>query len=427
MLNSSVVAFNASSAKWKWLNIIDFLLPLYLIYTVPALYLGLHYDYLVKGFSILVTLLYLFKNGFYRSKDSKIFTLFFLLVSLSFIQYLYNNRPFLCYLTDASNYLAAMIFFYVGASDDRPGKPLYRKFMFYVTIVFAAGLICFVLMPPWYLSRIQEIINLESGFNYGEETILERMRFSAFFGDSYNVSHFSVFCCAIALFEISVTKGKYKYISLACLIIGLLSSIASLHRASILGCVIAFTMYFYLNHRMHKYGTNVYVLTIIITAFLLFLIVAPYFNERVTDIFGMVTNRVDDNMNLNRALNERKFTKELLASMNYYIFGHGLGSGGVGVRQYGFPGVSDMQYVKMFYENGIVGAFLFILIIVRALRRGIKYIEYYVTEVIIILFILLAMLGSNSLAIGFFLIIPFWYAIGRISNTNYLKQQMNNK
>lgn len=409
-------------SRWKWLNFIDWLLPAYVVCSLPTFYLGQHLDFVFKGLAIVATLFYIVRFRMPKSPTTRLFTAFVLLVVFSFFQYLYNDRAIELYISDASNYIAAMLFFYVGATDDRPGRPFYTKLVYAIAIIFALGLMCYVTMPGWFLSRTVEAINAGNSVQYNETNVFEQMRFGAFWGDSYSVSHLSVFCVAIATFDIGYSEDKKKIIALVCLAIGLLSSIASMHRASMAGSGLALAAYFYFNHVTGRKKDNVYLIMAGVALIIGFFAIMPNLTDRVEDIIALVTNRVDDNMSLDTALKERKYTDQVMASMRFFFFGHGLGAGGVGARAYGYPGISDMQYIKMFYENGIVGAFLFIAIIIQVLRRGIKYIRYYLTEVAIIVFILVAMLGSNSLSIYYLIVYPFWYAIGRISNNDYFQK-----
>lgn len=413
------------SMKWKYLNFIDYLLPIYILCTIPCFYLGLHYDFIFKGFTIVVTLVYIVQFGLNTINKAVYFTAFLLLITFSFLQYLYNDRPLACYLGEASNYVAAMLFFFIGATDDRPGRTFYEKLLLATVVVFVAGLVCYFFTPSWYVTRNLELINARSSVEYNEVNVLDQMRFNAFFGDSYYVSHLSVFAAAIAIFDFAKYDDRNKYISLLFLFVAIISSVASMHRASMLGCLICLGVYVYYNYRVHKTKDNfVFGLSILILVIGFFMFI-PNMDARLESIFGMVSERVEDNMSLNKALEERKFTQDLLASMRYYLFGHGLGSGGVIVRSYGFIGVADMQYVKMFFENGIMGFILFVGIIFRFLKRGIKYIDYYLTEVAIVLFVLVAMLGSNSLSLYYYIVYPFWYAIGRTYNNDYLSNLIN--
>ena len=422
MQNSVVLNMQSGQTRYRYLCFIDWLLPIYLLLTMPLFYLGIDFGFVFKGLAIIYIMFYLIRFGFPNNKLAKLFTAFFLLVLFSFIQYIYNERPFSCFLGEASNYLLAMSFFYVGVTDDRAGRSFYKKLAYATAITFLIGLICYVLTPSWYVARVLDVINSTSVVEYNEYNVLDRMRFSAFWGDSYPVSHFSVFCIAIAIFDVIYDKGRDKSIALICLLVGLIASIASMHRASIAGSLIALGLYFYCNHRLHKTKNNIRLVLLMTTIVAVILIVSQDLGERIESIFGMITERVDDNMSLSKAYAERKNTNELISSMKFFVLGHGLGSGGILVRPYGFPGISDMQYIKMFFENGIVGAFLFIVLMLNILKIGIKYIRFYVTDLAIVMFILFAMIGSNSLSIYFLYVVPFWYAAGRICNNKYLQQ-----
>lgn len=427
LMDKSVGAYSRTSVRWKYLNFIDYILPTYIVLSIPMLYLDINYDIAFKSLGVFASLLYIVRFRIPQSQVVRLFSAFILIVAFSFIQYIYNGRPFVCYFTEASNYITAMLFFYIGVSDDRPDRTFYKKMMYAIAIVFAIGLVFYIIMPSWYLSRNLDAINAESQAEYNESNVLERMRYGAFFAQSYMVSHLSIFCAAIAIFELAYNKGKLKWYALVCLLVGLASSIASLHRASMLGGFLVLIIFFYFNHKTHRYKTNVFIIVCFSLALTLTILIANSFGERFDLLSEMLIERVDGNMSLGKALDERKFTHELLASMQFYLFGHGLGSGGVGVRAYGFIGIADMQYVKMFFENGLVGAFLFVTIILKAIIRGVRFIRYYITEVAIIAFILMAMLGSNSLSIYFLIVYPFWYAVGRIFNESYYNTLKNNR
>lgn len=424
--NISLSVSKEIRAKWKWLSLIDWLLPAYIVFSFPMFYWGWHLDFVFKGLAIVITLFYVIRFRVLKSKIAKVFTVFLLLVLFSFIQYIYNDRPIELYINDVTNYVAAMLFFYIGSTDDRAGRPFYTKLVYATTIIFTIGLLYYVTLPGWFLSRTVDAINMSSLAEYNETNVLGHMRFGAFWGNSYPVSHLSVFCVAIAIFDLGYSEDRKKLLALLCLIIGLLSSFASMHRASIIGSALAMVIYFYFNHVTARRKDNVYLIIAGIALVLGAIAFMPDMSDRIDDIIAMVTNRVNNNMSLENALKERKFTTQVMQDMRFYFFGHGLGAASVGARAYGFPGISDMQYIKMFYENGVVGAFLFIVIIITAIKRGIKYIGYYLTEIVIIAFILVAMLGSNSLSIYYMFVFPFWYAVGRICNNDYFRKMRTN-
>ena len=58
MSETIAILSRKESSKQRWLSIIDWLLPAYMICSVPLFYLGLRYEFLFKASSILVTVHY---------------------------------------------------------------------------------------------------------------------------------------------------------------------------------------------------------------------------------------------------------------------------------------------------------------------------------------------------------------------------------
>ena len=109
--------------RWKWLNIIDYLLPLYILCTIPIFYFNLHYDFIFKGLSVLVTVCYLIRFKMPKDSTTVIFNIFILVVSFSFLQYLYNNRPIACFYRCIKLYNRYAFLLY-WVTDERPRTPL---------------------------------------------------------------------------------------------------------------------------------------------------------------------------------------------------------------------------------------------------------------------------------------------------------------
>ena len=53
--------------------------------------------------------------------------------------------------------------------------------------------------------------------------------------------------------------------------------------------------------------------------------------------------------------------------------------------------------------------------------------KVYLTELVIIMFVLVAMIGSNTLNMGYMTVMPFWYAVGRVWNKYHYKDALLNK
>ena len=82
--------------------------------------------------------------------------------------------------------------------------------------------------------------------------------------------------------------------------------------------------------------------------------------------------------------------------------------------------IADGEFIKLFYEFGIVGMILLACVILPTLLRGIKFFKLYYVEVVIILFYLAAGIAADSLTLFVFSIM-FWYSLGRIWNKEYYK------
>lgn len=102
-----------------------------------------------------------------------------------------------------------------------------------------------------------------------------------------------------------------------------------------------------------------------------------------------------------------------------------MGAGGSSAGMFGLPHVNDANYYKLLYESGLVGSTWFFIIIIMTLIRAFINIKYLIIELVIICYVLSAMVGSNSLTLAYMYILPFWFAMGRVWNYEYLKQLKN--
>lgn len=108
------------------------------------------------------------------------------------------------------------------------------------------------------------------------------------------------------------------------------------------------------------------------------------------------------------------------------LFGLGMGSCGHAAHYAGCEAITDVEYMKLFYEFGMFGISLLGFIIVSTLIRGIKRIKYLLGEVLILLYYLAAGIGSDSLTFFIFSVM-FWYTLGRVWNVAYLNTIIQNK
>lgn len=399
---------------------LDWVVPVTFILSFFECYLSMwHLATYVKFLSILVTVYLLITGHFKKNQD--LFFVFYILIIFSFIQYLYNGRPIECLSSDFFNMVPAMLFFYVGLNAPRNNRDFYNNMMYVGAAVLLCGLFCYVTTPGWYVNSIRDAINSSalSVVRETSESMLETLRFSGFFEDSYPVSLLSVFIVAIALFNYYRIDKKVKY-SFICFAISFVAAIFCMHRVSIASAIAIYIVFLSYQIKEGKFKKFLKVFCIIAIGVVLLSAIIEPVRERISNVWDMVANRTED-MSFSQAYNERQgLSRKLMAQWSYPIFGHGLGSGGPTSRFMGYGGVTDAAYTKMLFENGIVGIGLFAMMIISSCVRGLKYLKYYITELSIIVFICLAMTGSNSLSQAYLYIIPFWYALGRIWNNSYL-------
>ncbi len=414
-------------ATFEWSRIATYILPCAIVGSLVEMYLGMWaIDTVVKLLAILISLLVIVKGGYHRGGflDTLILGYIFYCL-LTGVSYLWNGRPISCYFADISDFLLPICFVYVGLNDIHDRK-MYDRFLTALIPIFLLGLLCYLTTPGWYTTRLAEVMNSQwyiNGDVYDEESVLSVARFMAFFRTSYPVSHFTVFGISIVCFNFLRIDKRSKYTT-ASLLVLIVSVVLCMHRVAI-ACMVLFlgiTLLLSFKSKSRKRLWPVIIMGVGIIAVLVY----GATNERYQDVFSMVSERIED-MSVGNALKERKQIREVMSTWDNFIFGQGIGSGGAAARSAGFYGITDQNYVKLLYETGIFGFIFLAFILGITLIRGLKYYQYYLTEVMIIAFILIAMLGSNSLVIYYTYTILFWYAVGRIWNRRYLQNAITNR
>lgn len=410
----------------KLYSCIDWIIPAVFIVSIIECFFGIwRLATIVKFIAIGATIIMFIKGYIRESKPS--FTIFFLLSLMSSLAYFYNGRPLVCLSSDIMNTLPAMLFFLVGYNDKRKSRSFYDLMMYIGSVVLFLGIICYVLTPGWYTNSLVEAKNNSqfSSFEYNDDLLLESLRFSSFFEDSYPVSLLSVYILSISLFNYYRRDEKIKY-SLICVFISFVSAILCMHRVSIASAILILLGFIGFEFIKGKAKQIFLIILAVLCVIFVSSLVSETINERLLSLQDMLTNRTED-MSFSSAYNERQgLSNKLMSQWSFPIFGHGLGSGGPTSRFLGYGGVTDAAYTKLLFENGIVGMTFFAILMITSVLRGLKYFKYYIVELSIACFIALAMSGSNTLSLAYLYILPFWYMLGRIWNKDYLKFAQDN-
>lgn len=351
-----------------------------------------------------------------NSQRSSLITVFFIYSTFTILGYLFNNRPFGLYVVDLVSYVTPMLFAYIALDKKDKSEKYYIVFLYSIIICFVFGFYLHFIRPTWYQVALTATYNDRwyTMTNYDYESVADSFRYSSIFLTSYAISHFSIFALSISV--TLLLKGGYgkKWLFVVFALISFIAAIISLHRVAMFSCVLILSIFLLYDFRHGKNlsGFTFWLITII-------LIVLFYFST--SELFDQVIQRFNA-MGTSDTFDESRTNQSVtvLKDWNNYIFGEGIGSMGADARKLGFSGISDGNYIKILVEEGIVGFGIYILLILKTLYRGLKYYKYYSVEFSMILGISIAMIGSNSLVMPFY-ILPFWYAIGRIWNKDYLK------
>ena len=109
-----------------------------------------------------------------------------------------------------------------------------------------------------------------------------------------------------------------------------------------------------------------------------------------------------------------------------YIFGHGLGGGGHLAYAAGIqPTVRDGSYFKVLLETGILSTLCLLYLLFYSLKKSFREKELRI-EFLTIFFFSCSMIGANVIEFQY-VIIPMWFAIGRISGYKKVNYQFLNR
>lgn len=424
----------------KLFKFLYLLIPFSLVTQFFDFYLGITTITFALKLIGLVATLFVLRNSIkecYSNNNIKYIAIIFLCYYVfTSIFYLFNGRPFSCLLNEYYNFIPAFCFFFIGMSDKDRSNAFYRFFLFSCTISMIIGLGLYVSAPDWYIARNTEIANKAwyATTKYSDNDTLSILRFSSYLGDSYSVDIYSVTALSLSLFffylgsrqRFRFNKKKKIYL-LFCIVINFVASIMTQQRVAMVVAVVFLFAYFIYGF-LKGYGRTslklflFFFLLLIVSALLLY----DNFGDRLDMLQVLLSNRME-NMSFSKALSERSYQIDLLRNhWDSPVLGMGAGAGESMARSLGFPGVSDCSYIALLFDTGVVGGLLFFLIMLKSIARCLHFLRYYLVELSIMFFVLVAMIGSNTIHMGFMFVIPFWYAIGRIWNNGYYEYAVDN-
>ena len=360
---------------------------------------------------------------------------FFSKVVLGFIVYslfsgmlfLFHEVPFTSYVIEVDKYLCAMAFFFIGCDRNNTGDDYEKWFLWACMVCFLVGFYLYFFSPSWYSRRLVAMRALHWYKSAASEsTIVDYSRFSSFWGSSYAMSYLGVTALGFSFLEVSIGTTKRNRVGgwigifvcwLACILCQ--QRIAMACSALTVGVHLMFSGIV----ERKKYalwlaaGVGLAVLVAVTVNF-------DTLGQRFSVVSEQLQQRRED-MSFDSAMAGRTHQYQTaLENWKSVWFGYGIGSASGYARSQNFMGVNDGNYVKILYEQGMVGLTWFALILLGSLVHGVRHFPYYRFETGILVFFILASIGSNAFCINGLYVMPFWYALGRIWNPLELTRRM---
>lgn len=352
-----------------------------------------------------IVVVYAFKylnRDFKRSPGVRLFLLYFIYLTFSFLFILYYDYPLELIPDAIMSGLFPMVFFFIGVEDKKTAlfeSDFYKCYFGGALFLFVCSIYLFVTVPSWYM---EWKISMQPDEWQDNIKVLSTM--SGFSASGYLVGYTALFAFCYLLFRFKSKKAsKFDYLFLFIIVFCLIFSQA---RVAILMAAIILLWYAKSTLKIK----NLLIIGVVVIVFVLIFNYIISNSELLSELFNVLSSKVEGTSEDTRY--ETGLT--LLSKQTNFLFGHGYGSGGHKADTLGLPSVTDFEYVKLFYETGIIGFVLFSVIIIKTIKVCIDTKPNYSFELCIICFYLLAMLIANPLTADATMSPVFWYAIGRV-------------
>jgi len=372
--------------------IILFIILIQLFY-IPSIRLG------VMTSVIILLVLYntINRHDLLRNSDiNKLVLAYLFYNTFSVLLYVFSGIPLSVFFAEWSNSILPIFFFYLSSKEKTESFKFYNITLLVLIISFITG---------FYLwMNDSEKYKIFMDTTEGPGTGLD------FFQSLYGLTATGTFGVIGFLISSSLvlrSNGKKGKIAM---IICFLATILTFRRGSMFSLFIAIFILHYIAFLKFNFIKKRYFIIEILFIYIIY----KYF---LSDYTVLLENLVERSSEISQAVGERSFTWTYAFQDLTFIFGKGLGS--VGHKSIGFSKIliADGNYFKMIGEIGIFGTFIFFAILISSFWNGFKDLKNKYLDLGIIFCICLIAIGSNIFT--FQSIAPiFWFAIGRISNSN---------
>ena len=363
------------------------------LFFIPSIRLGVVTSVII----LLVLYSTINRHDILRNSDiNKLVLAYLFYNTCSVLLYVFSGIPLSVFFAEWSNSILPIFFFYLSGKEKTESFKFYNITLIVLIISFITG---------FYLwMNDSEKYKIFMDTTEGPGTGLD------FFQSLYGLTATGTFGVVGFLISSSLalrSNGKKGKIAM---IICLVATILTFRRGSMFSLFIAFFILHYIAFIKFNFLKKRYFIVEILFIYIIY----KYF---LSEYVVLLENIVERSSEISQAVGERSFTWTYVFQDLTFIFGKGLGS--VGHKSIGFSKIliADGNYFKMIGEIGIFGTFIFFAILISSFWNGYKDLKNKYLDLGIIFCICLIAIGSNIFT--FQSIAPiFWFAIGRISNSN---------
>lgn len=406
-------------------HVLQWLMPLVMLYQF-LYFMGINTRMLFGFLLVGVMLGFASRKGNSGNPLAKLVFGFILYGLASGMLFLFHEVPFVSFVIEVDKYLCAMAFFFIGGDRNNTGDDYEKYFLWACLVCFLVGFYLYFFPPPWYSRRLVAMRALRWYKSAASEfTIVDYSRFSSFWGSSYSMSFLGMTALGFSFLEIEIGSTRRDRL-LGCLGVFAcwLACILSQERIAMACSTLTIGVHLLYTGIVARKQFALWLATGIGVAVLTLASLDP---ESLGGRFSVVSEQLQrraEGMSFDTAMSTRTYQYEkALENWNSVWLGYGVGSASGYARSQQFMGVNDGNYVKILYEQGVVGLTWFALILLGSLVQGIRHFRYFRFETGILVFFLLAAIGANAFCINALYVMPFWYALGRIWNPLELERR----
>lgn len=316
----------------------------------------------------------------------------------------------------ASTQLLLMFFFFVGRSKYAVDYSLYNRAIIVIIFVGVCGLFLYFLNPSWYLEMKIEKSGVSNPTTQG--IAYEMMRLSAFWSYPYWISYGSaIVYCYFMIIGFRFGRLSLKIITILLFLMGIL--VLAQQRAPLLFSVLI-TLFFLIGgigkrkyHPKFRFYIFLYIFILVVGVLVLMNLIDIEMLERLYSKMDEAASGAD-------FFSARRELVSDVTSSPVSLFGDGLGSYSLHENRNNVYVITDQQYIKLLYENGIVGFLGYITVFIVCVLKGIRHLKDNLFELAIIMMYLIAMYGANCLCVEGQHPAIFWFCCGRLFNKECL-------